>query len=117
MESFKSLVIVMRRRWLALLSLVLASVLVACGGAEAPAPEAEMELNAEPAASEAEPSSSSPRVFFVAPEDGATLSVDNPVMFEFGIENYELAAVPEEVEQPRPGMGHHHLGVALVHGS
>ena len=31
--------------------------------------------------------------------------------FEFAIENYQLAAVPEEVDQPRPGMGHHHLGV------
>ena len=42
---------------------------------------------------------------------GPCLSVDNPVVFRFGIENYELSAVPEEVDQPRPGVGHHHLGV------
>ena len=38
-------------------------------------------------------------------------SVDSPVPFEFGIESYELAAVPEEVVQPRVHMGHHHLGL------
>ena len=52
-----------------------------------------------------------PRVYFVAPEDGANISVDHPVVFEFGIENCEIAAVPEEVEQPRPDVGHDHLGV------
>ena len=81
--------------------------LAACGGGEAPAPEPEMES----APSEAPAAASTPRVFFVAPQDGDMISVDNPVVFEFGIENYELSAVPEEVEQPRPGMGHHHLGV------
>jgi hypothetical protein len=38
-------------------------------------------------------------------------SVDSPVPFEFGIENYDLGAVPEEVVQPRSGLGHHHLGL------
>ncbi len=97
---------VITHSWLALMSLVL----VACGGGEAPAPEAEMEKEAEPAAS-APPVSSTPRVFFVAPEDGGMYSADDPVVFEFGIDHYELMAVPEEVDQPRPTMGHHHLGV------
>ena len=38
-------------------------------------------------------------------------SNDHPVVFEFGVERYEIAAVPEEVEQPRPDVGHYHLGV------
>ena len=52
-----------------------------------------------------------PRAHFVAPDDGANISVDHPVVFEFGVEHYEIAAVPEEVEQPRPDEGHYHLGV------
>src|SRR5262245_28002334 len=53
---------------------------------------------------------SKPRVFFVEPQDGAT--VKSPVHLKFGIENYQLAAVPEgTVETARPGMGHHHVGV------
>ena len=38
-------------------------------------------------------------------------SNDHPVVFEFGVESYEIAAVPEEVEQPRPDVGHYHLAV------
>lgn len=50
------------------------------------------------------------RVFFVAPKDGAT--VKSPVRFEFGAEEYTIAAVPEgTVEHPRTGTGHFHLGV------
>jgi hypothetical protein len=49
-------------------------------------------------------------VYFVEPTDGAT--VKSPVHLRFGLENYELAAVPEgTVETARPGMGHHHVGV------
>lgn len=50
-----------------------------------------------------------PRVFFVQPEDGAT--VTSPVAAEFGSENVEVAAVPEEVDAPRRGVIHYHLGV------
>jgi hypothetical protein len=51
-----------------------------------------------------------PRVFFVQPENGAT--VKSPVKLEFGIENYQLAAVPAgTVADARPDMGHHHVGV------
>ena len=52
------------------------------------------------------------RVFFVSPKDGET--VKSPVRFEFGNENYQIAAVPEgeiTAEQVRAGMGHFHLGV------
>ena len=51
-----------------------------------------------------------PRVFFVQPQDGAT--VKSPVRLEFGIENYQLAAVPPGTPtESRPNVGHHHVGV------
>ena len=89
--------------------IALTATAVACGGGEAPEPEgAEMEM-AEPEAAP-EPIGE-PRVFFVAPDDGQEISVDVPVVFEFGIENYEIGVVPETVEQVREGVGHYHLGV------
>ena len=91
----------------ALLLLVLA---VACGGGdEAPAPDGGMET--EPAAPPASEPMAEPSVFFVAPEDGAQISVDIPLVFEFGVENYEISPVPENVESVRAGIGHYHLGV------
>ena len=48
---------------------------------------------------------SPPRVFFVAPEDGAEISVDIGINFEFGSENFEVSPVPEEVESPPRGNG------------
>ena len=54
--------------------------------------------------------SESPRVFFVQPEEGS--EVQSPVHFEFGVEDFMIAPVPEgTVEEARSGMGHHHLGV------
>ena len=50
-----------------------------------------------------------PRVFFVSPADGATVS--SPVQFEFGSEGFSLLPVPEEVEQPRWAAGHYHIGI------
>jgi hypothetical protein len=51
-----------------------------------------------------------PRVFFVSPQDGAT--VKSPVPLKFGIENYQIAAVPAgTVETARPSMGHYHVAV------
>ena len=94
------------RGWPAVLPLVLA--LSACAADPVPAPEPAMESED---AMESEPASMAPRVFFVSPEAGGTYSASTPVTFEFGIENYELAAVPDEVEQVRAGMGHHHLGL------
>ena len=90
---------------LVLLSLLLVAAVLTGGGEAAlqePGPAGE---------------SSTPRVFFVSPQDGERVPAfefgvnEIPVVFEFGIANYEIAAVPEEVEQARAGMGHFHLGV------
>jgi uncharacterized protein DUF4399 len=70
---------------------------VGCGGAEAPPAE------------RAAPAPSGPRVFFVQPQDGAM--VKSPVKLEFGIADYQLAAVPPGATEARAGMGHHHVGV------
>jgi hypothetical protein len=85
-----------------------ALVAAACGGAEAPPAESTPEATA-PAADTASPAASGPRVHFVRPADGATLK--SPVTFEFGLDNYQLAAVPPDAKEARPGAGHHHLGV------
>ena len=77
-----------------LLALTLAASLAACGG------------EAGDAADGAE---GEPRVFFVQPDDGAT--VTSPVQVVFGSENIEVAAVPEDVESPRQGTVHYHLGL------
>jgi hypothetical protein len=51
-----------------------------------------------------------PRVFFVEPQDGAT--VKSPVRLRFDVANYQIAPVPTgTVETVRPGIGHHHVGV------
>jgi hypothetical protein len=58
----------------------------------------------------ASPPAPTRRVFFVEPQDGAT--VKSPVHLQFGLEGYELAPVPEgTIETARPGMGHHHVGI------
>jgi hypothetical protein len=93
-------------QWLALGLSVAAA---ACGGSE-PEPAATSTTTAAPAVTAAKPASSSPRVFWVEPTDGAT--VKSPVKLRFGIENYELAAVPQgDITAARPKMGHHHVGV------
>ena len=46
----------------------------------------------------------------MSPADGATVS--SPVAFEFGSEGFSLLPVPEEVETPRWGVGHFHIGIA-----
>lgn len=87
---------------------LLASVLTvgACGSQPAE-PPAESMPPEEPAA--AEPMPAAPRVFFVEPQDGAT--VTSPVHLVFGAENIEIAAVPTTVDQVRPGIGHHHVAI------
>ena len=56
---------------------------------------------AAPASSPA--ASGGPRVFFVQPQDGAT--VTSPVHLMFGVENFEIAPVPAgTVETVRPNM-------------
>ena len=83
--------------------------LAAVSACAAEAPPAETSSEA-PAASAS--MASLPRVFFVEPQEGAT--VKSPVRLRFGIENFELAAVPQgTVESARPAMGHHHVGVDI----
>ena len=84
----------------------------ACGGSEPPAqPAAEAPPAAAPAPESATPAR---RVYFIEPQDGAT--VKSPVKARFGLEGYELAPVPQgtiTAEQVRAGMGHHHLGIDM----
>ncbi len=63
--------------------------------AEEPAMEMESEME----------SSGAPRVWFITPEDGAT--VTSPVSFEFGHENIML----EPKGEVHAGAGHHHIGL------
>jgi hypothetical protein len=56
------------------------------------------------------PEQEGPRVFFVTPQDGA--SVTSPVRLEFGAEEFEIAAVPAgTVTETRPNLGHHHVAI------
>jgi hypothetical protein len=99
------------RKYLAGLALVGGAIAVSACGSEAPpaesgakpAPPAVAAPAAKPAAS------GKPRVFFVEPQEGAT--VKSPVRLRFGIEGYEIGAVPANVEKARPGVGHHHVAV------
>jgi hypothetical protein len=87
-----------------LLALSLAALLTACGERTSDEPVA-----AAPAAEEeppALPRTRSPegaRVFFVSPEDGATVS--NPVKVVFGIEGMSVAPAGDDT----PHSGHHHI--------
>jgi len=93
--------------------LAVAAAMTACGSEPAEPPAAESAPAAAPAASTAPAATASgPRVYFIEPQDGAT--VKSPVKLRFGIENYELAAVPQgTVTSARPKMGHHHVGVDI----
>lgn len=99
------------RVWMFAQSMPLAAFVIAasaCGGSEPAAPAADAPAAAPAPAAEAP----ARRVFFIEPQDGAT--VKSPVKARFGIEGYELAPVPEgtiTAEQVRSGMGHHHLGI------
>jgi len=51
-----------------------------------------------------------PRVFFVEPKNGAT--VTSPVHMKFGSSGIEISPVPAgEVTTARPGMAHYHVGI------
>ena len=67
------------------------------------------EAPAAPAATMEDRSSTTPSVSFVSPADGATVS--SPVAMEFIVSNLNISPVPSEVETPREGMGHHHVGI------
>jgi hypothetical protein len=103
------------RVWMFAQSMPLAVFVVAasaCGGSEPAAPPPAETPAAAPAATP--PPAPTRRVYFVEPQDGAT--VKSPVKLRFGLEGYELAPVPKDpikAEQVRPGMGHHHVGVNM----
>lgn len=85
----------------------------ACGGGEQPPAQPPAETPAA-APAPAAPATPARRVYFVEPQDGAT--VKSPVKARFGLEGYELVAVPQGTitpDQVRPGMGHHHLGIDM----
>lgn len=92
-----------------LLALVGLSIVIA--GCSSGAPETSKPAASAPAAAPAT-ASTTPRVFFVEPTDGAT--VKSPVALKFGSENFMIMAVPTgEVKEVRAGMGHHHVGVDI----
>ena len=72
--------------------LVVPMMLVACTSEPEPATTESAPAATTPAATPA--TSSAPRVFFVEPKDGAKVKANEPVLLKFGIENYELSAVP-----------------------
>ena len=71
------------------------------GGEEAAEPEPAAAAEPEPEAD----MGGAPRVWFISPEDGAT--VTSPVAFEFGSENINI----EPKGEVHAGAGHHHIGV------
>ena len=93
-------------RVIALTVLSLALLGAACGS-QSPSQSAQPTQSTAKASSA--PAGGGARVFFVQPKDGAT--VKSPVQFEFGSDQITISPVPATVETPRPGMGHHHLGV------
>ena len=107
----------LRVNWKVLASLALvpfvAVTVAGCGGGDDGGMEMEAEMASEPAP-DPEPSGP-PRVFFVAPEDGAQMSSDHDVEVEMGAENYPISAIPEgfdaETDTPRADMGHYHVGI------
>ena len=101
--------------WTGVLALVLATGLVACGSGEtetepmAEEPMAEAPMAEAPTDTTEDRSSTMPSVSFVMPADGATVS--SPVAMEFMASNLNISPVPEEVETPREGIGHHHVAI------
>jgi Domain of unknown function (DUF4399)/Family of unknown function (DUF6130) len=92
------------------LNMLLAGAIAAGACSSEPPPAANPGAAGSAPAATASASGGSRRVFFIEPQDGA--SVKSPVRLRFGVENFEIAAVPAgEVTQARPGMGHHHVGV------
>lgn len=90
---------------------LLLSLLLACGGAETPAPEPAPA--AEPAPPPATPDpmddKKTAKVFFEEPKDGA--KVKSPVKLVFGVEGMEVRPAGELAENT----GHHHVIIDSKH--
>ncbi len=88
--------------WLALAVFVTVGA-VSCGGSAGS--DDETESAAETA------TTATPRVFFEIPMNETDHPTELPLALTFGIENFQIGAVPEVVSMPRGSMGHYHLGV------
>jgi Domain of unknown function (DUF4399) len=61
-------------------------------------------------AQEKKPAAKRPRVFFMEPKNGAT--VTSPVHMKFGATGIEIAPVPPgDIKTARPGIAHFHVGI------
>ena len=91
-----------------LLCLMVLALATACGGGgDSGEPAADPEPMEEAAEEPMAEMSDAPRIFFITPEDGAT--VTSPVSFEFGHENWII-----EPKGPiNEGAGHHHIGLDI----
>ncbi|HJN44713.1 MAG TPA: DUF4399 domain-containing protein [Vicinamibacterales bacterium] len=88
-----------------LLTLAVLATVVACGGGSA-------ESEGEAVAAAGDDAQSGPsRVFFVVPRHETAHSTDLPLGLTFGVERFEIGAVPETASMPRAGLGHYHLGL------
>ncbi len=87
--------------WLALAVFVTAGA-VACGGGSSGG-------EAESASGDAD--TMAPRVFFEIPINETDHPTEIPLALTFGVENFQISAVPEDAATPREGLGHYHLGV------
>ena len=83
---------------------LLAVVLLAAFGAVASA------QSGKPAAPAQKPAAKKPRVFFMEPKNGAT--VTSPLHMKFGAEGIEISPVPPgDLTKTRPGVAHYHVGI------
>ena len=65
---------------------------------------------AKPAKPAAKAAAKKPRVFFIEPKNGATVS--SPLHMKFGSEGVEIGAVPPgDVTTVRKGIAHYHVGI------
>ncbi len=93
----------LKTRGLLALSVFVTAWAIACGGGSSGG-EAESRATTDPAPGE-------PRVFFVVPTHETDHPTEVPLALTFGVENFQISPVPEEVSTPREGPGHYHLGV------
>ena len=89
--------------WLALAVFVTAGA-VACGGGAS-------ESGDEAASTTDAAITTTPRVFFVMPTNETDHPTEIPLGLTFGVENFQIGAVPETATFPREDVGHYHLGV------